>query len=297
VGIGLRTSGQNYGATDTNRQKYGLTERDATTGLDHTWWRKYESLGGRWTSPDPVRGSIGAPQSFNAYTYAANDPVNLIDPTGLDPQDPIQPPTTPSIDPETGDWFPVPGIGAVVTITGTFEGGTIGGGALGMFGDDANHRVAVINLQELSRGTARGPAQQQKTAPLSQQQKQAVWNSVYNNCLGRKEQERQRLVKSMEDNIGANIGWGCIIGGAVGAISGALGGGFLAGPVGAAAGAAGGAAVGFHEGCAIGAGSTMLAETLMGNIGQLRRLKDKEAISKKFESECRTEADKAVSRL
>ena len=86
VGIGLRTSGQGFGATDTNRQKYALTERDDTTGLDHTWWRKYEIRGGRWTSPDPLRGSIRAPQSFNGYTYAANDPVNFVDPTGLDPQ-------------------------------------------------------------------------------------------------------------------------------------------------------------------------------------------------------------------
>jgi RHS repeat-associated protein len=84
-GIGLRTSGQGFGATDTNRQKYGLTERDATTGLDHTWWRKYENLSGRWTSPDPLRGSMGDPQSFNAYNYAVNDPINLVDPAGLDP--------------------------------------------------------------------------------------------------------------------------------------------------------------------------------------------------------------------
>jgi len=44
AGLGLRTTSQGYGATDTNRQKYGLTERDDATGLDHTWWRKYENL-------------------------------------------------------------------------------------------------------------------------------------------------------------------------------------------------------------------------------------------------------------
>ncbi len=43
-GLGLRSSSQGYGATDRNRQKYGLTERDDATGLDHTWWRKYENL-------------------------------------------------------------------------------------------------------------------------------------------------------------------------------------------------------------------------------------------------------------
>jgi len=84
AGIGLRTTGQGFGATDPNRQKYGLTERDETTGLDHTWWRKYENRSGRWTSPDPYGGSmlVSNPQSHNRYAYA-NDPVNLIDPTGL----------------------------------------------------------------------------------------------------------------------------------------------------------------------------------------------------------------------
>jgi RHS repeat-associated protein len=62
-----------------------MTERDEATGLDHTWWRKYESSAGRWTSPDPYGGSmtIGDPQSFNRYSYVENDPVNFVDPSGL----------------------------------------------------------------------------------------------------------------------------------------------------------------------------------------------------------------------
>lgn len=155
VGIGLRSSGQGYGATDPNRQKYGLTERDGTTGLDHTWWRKYENVSGRWTSPDPLRGTIGAPQSFNAYTYAGNDPINFIDPTGLDPQDP--PPTT-HVDPATGQNESVPGIDAgVVTVTAGFEGGTIGGSALGMFGSDANQPLAVLDRSALNQASANNP--------------------------------------------------------------------------------------------------------------------------------------------
>ena len=84
-GVGLRNGTQGYGASDTNRRKYGLTERDGTTGLDHTWWRKYDSVSGRWTSPDPYRGSmaVGNPQSFNHYSYVQNDPVNFVDPDGL----------------------------------------------------------------------------------------------------------------------------------------------------------------------------------------------------------------------
>jgi RHS repeat-associated protein len=85
-GTGMRSLSQGYGTTDRNRQKYGLTERDDATGLDHTWWRKYESFAGRWTSPDPALASMNVenPQSFNRYTYVGNDPVNFVDPTGLE---------------------------------------------------------------------------------------------------------------------------------------------------------------------------------------------------------------------
>lgn len=56
------------------------------SGLNHTSWRAQESRAGRWTSPDPYSGSMRPtnPQSFNRYSYVGNDPVNLIDPSGLD---------------------------------------------------------------------------------------------------------------------------------------------------------------------------------------------------------------------
>ena len=82
-GVGLRTPTQKYGVTDNARQRFAMTERDEGTGLDHTWFRKYDSFAGRWTSPDPVRYGAGNPQNLNAYNYAQNDPVNRIDPTGL----------------------------------------------------------------------------------------------------------------------------------------------------------------------------------------------------------------------
>lgn len=84
-GTGSRNGTEGYGGGDTNRKNYGLTERDDVSGLDHTWWRKYENIAGRWTSPDPYNGSmaIANPQSFNRYTYVQNDPVNFTDPSGL----------------------------------------------------------------------------------------------------------------------------------------------------------------------------------------------------------------------
>lgn len=83
--LGLRSATQGYNSTDTSRQRYAATERDNVTGLDNTPWRKYESLAGRWTSPDPYGGSasVGNPQTFNRYSYVQNDPVNFADPTGL----------------------------------------------------------------------------------------------------------------------------------------------------------------------------------------------------------------------
>jgi RHS repeat-associated protein len=80
-----RSSSNAYGGTDAIRSKYGLTERDDATGLDHTWWRKLENFSGRWTSPDPYNGSMATtnPQSFNRFAHVQNDPVNFVDPSGL----------------------------------------------------------------------------------------------------------------------------------------------------------------------------------------------------------------------
>ncbi len=84
-GVGLRTTAQGYGAPATNRQGYGLTEKDSATGLNHTWFRKNENRAGRWTSPDPYNGSasVGNPQSWNRYSYVENQPTNYVDPSGL----------------------------------------------------------------------------------------------------------------------------------------------------------------------------------------------------------------------
>lgn len=83
---GLRTVEQGYNAANPVRQQFAMNERDQSTGLDHTLWRKYEPFSGKWTSPDPYRESmkIRDPQSFNRYTYVENDPVNFVDPSGLE---------------------------------------------------------------------------------------------------------------------------------------------------------------------------------------------------------------------
>lgn len=85
AGVGSRTSGQGYNATDNVRQGYSGMEKDSATNLSHTRWRKYDRASGRWNSPDPYAGSVSLsdPQSHNRYSYVQNDPVNFVDPTGL----------------------------------------------------------------------------------------------------------------------------------------------------------------------------------------------------------------------
>jgi RHS repeat-associated protein len=55
--------------------------RDPDTGLVHFGARDYDPLTGRWTSPDPIRFAGG---DANLYRYASGDPLDRVDPTGLD---------------------------------------------------------------------------------------------------------------------------------------------------------------------------------------------------------------------
>lgn len=54
---------------------------DPMTGLTHFGRREYLASFGRWTTKEPLRFEGG----LNAYAYAANDPVNVSDPSGLAP--------------------------------------------------------------------------------------------------------------------------------------------------------------------------------------------------------------------
>jgi RHS repeat-associated protein len=64
-------------------------ERDAETGLDYFGARYMSSAQGRFTSPDPLlaSGRVENPQTWNRYAYVLNNPLRLIDRTGLYEED------------------------------------------------------------------------------------------------------------------------------------------------------------------------------------------------------------------
>jgi RHS repeat-associated protein len=99
AGTGARSTG--YGAADGVRQKFTRKERDNETGLDYFLARYYSSTQGRFTGVDPYdinlerqytpdpkeaesvfREYISNPQQWNHYTYALNNPLAYLDPTG-----------------------------------------------------------------------------------------------------------------------------------------------------------------------------------------------------------------------
>jgi len=101
--------GEEITSTANNQYKYASTYRDAVwdgsqwvaTGLDYAVNRYYASGTGRFLTTDPKSGSAKAerPQSWNRYAYAGNNPVNSIDPRGLN-QDECQIPTTGDLIPD-----------------------------------------------------------------------------------------------------------------------------------------------------------------------------------------------------
>jgi RHS repeat-associated protein len=71
---------------------------DRHTGLVRFGFRDYDPETGRWTAKDPIGFASG---DGNLYAYARNDPVNLIDPIGLQSGTGGSPPPAP--EPSVGD--------------------------------------------------------------------------------------------------------------------------------------------------------------------------------------------------
>ncbi len=80
-GDGLQCTG-----SDPDPYHFAKLERDAESGDDHAQHRDYNSIPGRWLSPDPAGVkvvSLTDPQTWNLYVYSDNNPVTDNDPSGL----------------------------------------------------------------------------------------------------------------------------------------------------------------------------------------------------------------------
>jgi RHS repeat-associated protein len=72
-----------YSSSSGNNYKFTGKERDTESGLDDFAARFYTSNYGRFISADDSKYMHPAdPQSFNLYSYVANNPINAVDPTG-----------------------------------------------------------------------------------------------------------------------------------------------------------------------------------------------------------------------
>jgi RHS repeat-associated protein len=74
------------GGSDQDASHFATLDHDAESNTDHAEFRQYSNTQGRFMSPDPYDGSYDPsnPQSMNRYTYALNNPLSNIDPSGLD---------------------------------------------------------------------------------------------------------------------------------------------------------------------------------------------------------------------
>jgi RHS repeat-associated protein len=70
-------------------RRFTTYDRDGNAS-DEAMHRRYNRWHSRFDQPDPYGGSYDQtnPQSFNRYSYVLNDPVNFIDPSGLDDEEP-----------------------------------------------------------------------------------------------------------------------------------------------------------------------------------------------------------------
>jgi RHS repeat-associated protein len=79
AGIFGDTVSQPIGSTSANPQRFPGQQYDANTGLHYNYFRDYDPTTGRYIEADP----IGLRGGTNPYAYAANNPVDAVDPGGL----------------------------------------------------------------------------------------------------------------------------------------------------------------------------------------------------------------------
>ena len=109
-----------YETGTASKWKFTSYERDAESLNDYAFARTYVNRLARFSSTDPLTGSLDNPQATNRYAYAINDPINLNDSLGLG----LCPPYTICVDAWGHPWPS----GGGVTVGGGSGGVTGGGG-------------------------------------------------------------------------------------------------------------------------------------------------------------------------
>jgi RHS repeat-associated protein len=72
-----------YETGAASKWKFTSYERDSESLNDYAIARSYTNRQGRFSSPDPLPGSLSNPQSLNRYAYVKNNPISFADPLGL----------------------------------------------------------------------------------------------------------------------------------------------------------------------------------------------------------------------
>jgi RHS repeat-associated protein len=81
--LGHYPFGESWYNASNDKLLFTTYERDAESGNDYALMRYGINSLARFSSPDPLSGSRGNPQSLNRYAYVHNDPINSTDPSGL----------------------------------------------------------------------------------------------------------------------------------------------------------------------------------------------------------------------
>jgi RHS repeat-associated protein len=79
--------GEPYASSGAIDNSFTGQNQDTLAGLYDFLYREYDPNQARWTSPDPAglaSVSLANPQSWNRYSYVLNNPLNAVDPLGLD---------------------------------------------------------------------------------------------------------------------------------------------------------------------------------------------------------------------
>ena len=263
---------------DTNRsgnqafqpKKYTSYDRDGN-GTDEAMFRRYNRKNSRFDQPDPYEGSydFSDPQSLNRYAYTQNDPVNSVDPSGLNAEQPGSSCSTNGhynngIIGNDGKCYAGPG--ATVTVGGGGDPFTLTGSAAILMLWNPTGR----SIGDRDPGSGGGPqnpydirtiisdAKKKAARPLTPFEKARAA------CVAREtakaDAERSQYVANYPKRIRRSAVFGGVRGAAMGAYAGANGGEFLEPLGGGVPGAIGGGVIGGILGTGAGVVGSLLTE-------------------------------------